>query len=110
VLQLDSDAGTVRCSGAGNVIARLVAGDSDKTLLTQHGTAGVQISTPEEVQQPWPPYAVLAVHTDGIESRWGAQRLVPLLAGDPALGAAALLRDHSRGRDDATVVVLRRRH
>lgn len=108
VLHLDSEAGVISCSGAGNVIARLVSGDTDRTLLTQHGTAGVQIRTPEEARVAWPEYAILVVQSDGLESRWNAQKLMPLLARDPVLAAAILLRDHSRGRDDATVVVARR--
>jgi len=108
MLQLDAGAGMVRSCGAGNVTARLVSGDSDRTVLTQHGTAGVQIRTPEETRHAWPPHALVVVHSDGLESRWGPQRLLPVLGRDPMLAAALLLRDHGRGRDDATVVVLRR--
>jgi anti-sigma regulatory factor (Ser/Thr protein kinase) len=108
VLQLDRQAALVRSCGAGNVTTRLVSGDSDRTVLTQHGTAGLQIRTPEEVRLPWPPHALLVAHSDGLETRWTPQRLLPVLARDPMLVAALLLRDHSRGRDDATVVVVRR--
>lgn len=108
VLQLDAQAGSLCSSGAGNITTRMVSGDSDKTVLTQHGTAGVQIRTPEDTRQAWPPYALLVVHSDGIETRWNAQRLMPVLGRDPSLAAAILVRDHSRGRDDATVVVMRR--
>lgn len=110
LLQLDADDGTIRCAGAGNVAARVVSGDTDKSLLTQHGTVGLQMRTPDEQKVPWPPHALLVVHSDGLESRWGTQRLMPLLQRDPMLAAAVLLRDHSRGRDDATVVVVRRDH
>ncbi|HWI82438.1 ATP-binding protein [Ramlibacter sp.] len=109
MLQVDAAAGSIRSSGAGNVISRVVAGDSDRTLLSQHGTIGVAIRRVEEVQADWPPHAVVVLHTDGIEGRWKPQLIHPLLAHDPALLAAVLARDHFRGRDDATVVVLRRR-
>ena len=109
VLHADSKAGVVRSSGAGNVVARLVSGTSDRTLLCQHGTAGVTIRTPDETTTPWPPHALLVVFTDGIETRWKGEEIAPLLGRDPALAAALLVRDHSRGRDDATVAVLRRK-
>lgn len=109
VLRADDEAGTVRSAGAGNVLARLVSGTSDRTLLVQHGTAGVQIRTPEEVTTPWPAHAVLVVHSDGIEARWKPDVLHPVLGRDPVLAAALLLRDHCRGRDDATALVLRRK-
>lgn len=108
VLRIDAVAGTVGCCGAGNVITRVVSGVSDRTAITQHGTVGMQMRTPEESFVEWPLHAVVIAHTDGIESRWPAERIVPLLARDPVLLAAVLLRDHSRGRDDATVVVARR--
>ena len=110
MMQVDATADTVRISGAGNVVGRLVSGTSDRTLMTQHGTAGVTIRTPEEVNTPWPAHALLVVCSDGIATRWQAETLVPVLGHDPVLAAALLVRDHCRGRDDATVAVLRRRH
>jgi anti-sigma regulatory factor (Ser/Thr protein kinase) len=109
VLQADAGAGVIRSAGAGNVMARLVSGTSDRTLLCQHGTAGVTIRSPEETTTPWPAHALLVVFSDGIESRWKPSSLVPMLKRDPALAAAVLARDHCRGRDDATVAVLRRK-
>jgi anti-sigma regulatory factor (Ser/Thr protein kinase) len=109
LVHADADAGAVRSAGAGNVTARLVSGVSDRTLLCQHGTAGITIRTPQEASTPWPDHALLVVWTDGIEGRWKPDPLMPLLGRDPALAAAVLVRDHCRGRDDATVVVLRRK-
>jgi anti-sigma regulatory factor (Ser/Thr protein kinase) len=109
VLDADGGTGTIRSSGAGNVMARLVSGVTDRTLLCQHGTAGITIRTPEEASTPWPPHAMLVVYSDGIESRWKAETMAPLLGRDPTLAAAVLVRDHCRGRDDATVAVLRRK-
>lgn len=108
-LQADGGDGSIRSAGAGNVTVRIVAGDADRTLLSQHGTIGVQIRRLQEVRAEWPPHAVIVLHSDGIEGRWSPQLIHPLLAHDPALIAAVLVRDHFRGRDDATVVVLRRK-
>jgi hypothetical protein len=99
----------VRACGAGNVMARIISGASDRSVLSQLGTAGVQIRRPEEARTAWPPHALLVVHSDGIESRWPATRLMPVLGRDLTLAAAILMRDHCRGRDDATVVVMRRK-
>jgi hypothetical protein len=90
-------------------MARLVSGISDRTILTQHGTAGVAVRSVEETQTPWPEHALLVVFSDGIESRWPPELLAPVLGRDPSLAAALLVRDHCRGRDDATVAVLRRK-
>jgi len=78
-------------------------------MLTQHGTVGVQMRRVEEVAAAWPPHALVVIHSDGIETRWTPRLLLPVLGRDPTLVAAILMRDHCRGRDDATVVVLRRK-
>lgn len=109
LMHADRDAASVRVAGAGNVVGRLVTGNTDRTLLTQHGTAGVSVRSPEETSFPWPPHALLVVCSDGVETRWKPELLRPVLGRDPALAAALLLRDHARGRDDATVAVLRRK-
>jgi anti-sigma regulatory factor (Ser/Thr protein kinase) len=107
-LHLDAEGAVIRSSGAGNIAARVISGSRDRALLSQHGTVGLQIRKPEEATLDWPPHALVVVHSDGLETRWTPERLWPVLGRDPLLAAAILLRDHSRGRDDATVVVVRR--
>lgn len=109
VARLDPEGSLLRTAGAGNVIIRVVSGVSDRTLLSQHGTVGLQISRPQEVTTEWPRHAALVCHTDGVQSRWPAKAITPLLGHDPALAAALIARDFCRGRDDATVMIVRRR-
>ncbi|WP_197507414.1 SpoIIE family protein phosphatase [Mitsuaria sp. 7] len=107
-LSLSPD-GPLRFAGAGNISGRLISGVSDRTLLSQHGTLGVQIRRLQDVVYDWPPHAVLVLHSDGIVSRWTLEDTPGLLQADPAVIAGWILRDHLRGKDDATVVVVRRR-
>ena len=109
LMHADAEAGTIRTTGAGNVLGRIVTGTEDRTLLTQHGTAGVTMRTPEETTVAWPAHALLVVCSDCIETRWKPEALRPVLGRDPSVAAALLARDHCRGRDDATVAVLRRK-
>lgn len=99
---------SVQLAGAGNIATRLVSGTHSKSLAPQHGTLGVQARRFEPVQAEWPPHAVAVLHSDGLQSRWQAEPLAPLVARDPALLAAWLVRGNLRGRDDATVFVLQR--
>ena len=108
-LRLDSAGAAVRGAGAGNVVARVISGAHDRSMLSQHGTVGVQMRRVEEVAAAWPPHALVVIHSDGIETRWTPRLLLPVLGRDLTLVAAILMRDHCRGRDDATVVVLRRK-
>lgn len=109
VAELEPASGAIRYAGAGNIAGRVLSGISDKSLATQHGTLGVQIRRPEETAAQWVEHGLVILHSDGINTRWGSEHLLPLLQRDPTLAAALLLRDHTRQRDDATVVVLRRR-
>ena len=109
VAGLDAAGSTVNSTGAGNIVTRIVSGVSDKTLLSQHGTVGLQIHRPQEMSTPWPPHALIVMHTDGVMQRWPRAALTPVLSRDPSLAAAILLRDYCRGRDDATVMVVRRK-
>lgn len=104
---LDGSAKTITYCGAGNISGRLISGIEDRSLLSQHGTLGAQIRKLTDIVYPWPDHAVLVMHSDGITSRWNFDKAPGLLQCDPALIAAWLLREHLRGRDDATVVVVR---
>jgi hypothetical protein len=48
------------------------------------------------------------MHSDGLTTRWSVDSAHGLLQRHPSVIAAWLVRDHTRGRDDVTVVVVRR--
>jgi hypothetical protein len=48
------------------------------------------------------------MHSDGLTTRWSLDGAYGLLQRHPSVVAAWLIRDHTRGPDDVTVVVLRR--
>lgn len=106
-LSLSTD-GPLLFAGAGNISGRLISGVADRSLLSQHGTLGVQIRRLQDVVYDWPPHAVLVLHSDGIVSRWSLEDTPGLLQADPVVIAGWVLRGHLRGKDDATVVVVRR--
>lgn len=107
VLAMQLQASALQYCGAGNVAGRLFSGVFDQTLIGQHGTVGVQLGKPVATSQDRPAYAVVALHTDGIASRWKTQDHTALLQRDPVLLAASILWNNTRGRDDATVVILK---
>jgi len=107
VLALWADTAEVRYSGAGNVMARLVSGTADRALATAHGTLGLQARRFDATCVPRPPHATAVVYSDGVQSRWPADAIAPLLARDPALLAARIYGDYARGRDDVCVLALR---
>jgi anti-sigma regulatory factor (Ser/Thr protein kinase) len=108
LVELDADADTITFAGAGNISVRVISGVEDRTLLSQHGTAGLQIRQTRDISAPWPAHALLVLHSDGLQTRWSLGGTDGLLQCDPSVIAGWLIRDHTRGRDDVTVVVVRR--
>lgn len=107
VATLDARARKIVFAGAGNIAGRIVSGVDDRALMSQHGTLGVQVRRLDDIVYPWPDHACLVLHSDGVNTRWSFTEVPGLLQCDPLLIAAWVLRDHCRGRDDATVVVAR---
>jgi hypothetical protein len=52
---------------AGNILGRVISGIGDRTLVSQSGTAGVQVRTQEQ-EMEWPLHALVILHSDGIQS------------------------------------------
>ncbi|RZL04084.1 MAG: histidine kinase [Rubrivivax sp.] len=104
---LDGDSRTISFSGAGNIAGRLISGLADRSIASQHGTVGVQIPRLQDTQCEWPAHAVFVLHSDGLTTRWSLGPALGILQHHPTVIAAWLIKDHCRGRDDATVVVLK---
>ena len=109
VLEADDTGGVVRYCGIGNIGARIAAGDTEKHLVSLNGIAGGKAPRVQEFSHPWPDGALLVVHSDGLGTHWHLSEYPGLGGHHPSVVAAVLYRDCSRGRDDTTVVVARRR-
>lgn len=105
IVRIDRAAHTATIAGVGNVAAWIVA-DKARQLVTQHGTLGQAMPTLREETYPFPVGALLVIASDGLKSRLPFDDR-EMLGHTPLTIAATLWRDHARGRDDATVVVLR---
>ncbi len=117
---IDLASRTVEFAGVGNVSGRLMNFDYPEGgcahqagranhLVSRPGTAGAEHRPPEPgvTSLPWPPGAVLVLWSDGIKTPGDWSRSARLFCHDPSVAAAALHSQWSRGRDDATVVVIK---
>jgi len=107
VVRVDAAAREATVAGIGNVAAWIVVGESSRQLVTQHGTLGQAMPRIREERYAFPVGAQLVVCSDGLKSRLSLDDLPGVMVHDPLVIAATLWRDHARGRDDATAVVLR---
>jgi anti-sigma regulatory factor (Ser/Thr protein kinase) len=95
-------------AGIGNIAGRLLDGTGSHGLISREGTVGTELALPVPPVGclPWQPGSVLVLASDGIRSHWDPLDYPRLLARDPSVIAAVLYRDHERGTDDATVLVV----
>jgi len=98
----------VRYAGVGNISGSLVSPAESRGLMSANGTVGLHMRKAHQLDYPWPDRALLIMHSDGVSNRWSLDAYEGLVARHPAVVAGVLLRDFGRGRDDATVVVVRR--
>jgi anti-sigma regulatory factor (Ser/Thr protein kinase) len=97
----------LRYAGVGNISGTIAGYDGSKGMFSQNGTAGVLMRKAQQLDYAWPDRALLIMHSDGLTNRWSVASYEGLFTKHPAVIAATLHRDHLRGRDDATVVVVR---
>jgi len=93
--------------GVGNISAVIRVAGKGHSMVSNNGTLGHHIRKLQPYQYSFPPNALFIAHSDGIATHWDLATYPGLEGRHPAVIAATLFRDHSRGRDDATVLALR---
>jgi anti-sigma regulatory factor (Ser/Thr protein kinase) len=106
VAEVDLREREVRYAGIGNISAAILGTAGSRSLVSMNGTAGQGGARIRPFTYPVADGAVLVMFSDGLASRWSLESYPGLLSRHPALIAAVLYRDHSRRRDDVTVVVV----
>jgi anti-sigma regulatory factor (Ser/Thr protein kinase)/serine/threonine protein phosphatase PrpC len=96
----------VRFCGIGNVSGALATATGRREMVGDHGTAGHQARKIRSFEYLREPGALVILHSDGLSGRWDLRDHPSLAARHPLVVAGVLYRDHRRGRDDATVVVV----
>jgi anti-sigma regulatory factor (Ser/Thr protein kinase) len=102
------NSGAMVYAGIGNISGTLVAGEKSRGLSSQNGIVGVTPQRARAFTYDWPDGGVLVMHSDGLTNRWSLCNYRGLGARHPALIAGVLYRDCLRGRDDATIVVVKK--
>lgn len=109
VARIDAASQAVRFVGVGNIAGVLLTGVEARQMVSHNGTAGHIAPRIREFSYPFAAPPSLILHSDGISNRWRIADYPGLAACHPSLIAAVLFRDFRRGRDDATVAVMRPR-
>jgi anti-sigma regulatory factor (Ser/Thr protein kinase) len=107
IARIDHAARMLTFAGIGNVAGVICETGQTRSMAPHGGIVGHQLPRVREFQYPWPEGGNFVMHSDGVSARWRPDSYPGVLDGDAALLAGVLFRDFSRGRDDATVVVVR---
>jgi hypothetical protein len=107
MVRIDMAGGVVHFVGVGNIGAMLIADGEAKHMVSYNGIVGYATPRIRQFDYPVKGEALVILHSDGISGRWKLSDYPDLARQHPALISGVLLRDHKRGRDDATVVAMR---
>jgi anti-sigma regulatory factor (Ser/Thr protein kinase) len=108
VASIDTETGVLQFAGVGNVAGAVLETSGQRGLVSHNGTLGQEVRRIQGQELPWTETSVLVLHTDGLSNRWDLATTPGLLRRRAAVIAGVLYRDQLRGRDDATVVVIKK--
>ena len=106
---IDPNTDELLFTGVGNIHGRILAAGKHHHLISRPGTLGTELPVPRAhaTVHAWAPGSTLVLASDGIDTRWDPSAHPGLLRRHPAVVAAVIHRDHTRGTDDATVLVVK---
>jgi anti-sigma regulatory factor (Ser/Thr protein kinase) len=105
---VDPERGELLYAGVGNIAGWVLNGGTCEGLLSREGAAGTQARPPRPhlMRLRWQAGATLILASDGIRTLRDLRSYRGLFGHDPEVAAAVLYRDHERGTDDATMLVV----
>lgn len=92
-------------AGIGNIAGTIYTPTQSQSMVSHNGIVGHQVRKVQEFVYPWPPQALVILHSDGVSHRWRLDTYAGLTVRPPALIAGVLYRDFQRQNDDATLLV-----
>ncbi len=106
VVTIDHAHNRLTFAGVGNIQTRVFGTPVPVHLIPTNGTLGARLGKLSVWSHAWANGATLVMSSDGLSASWDIANYPQLLAHDPQLAAAILMRDFSRDSDDATVMVI----
>lgn len=108
ILSFDASRSEASLVGVGNIAATMLHEGKTRSMVSHNGTLGAEMRRVQEFSYPWPTEMLIVMFSDGLTSHWKLESYPGLLLRHPSVIAAVLYRDYRRGRDDVTVLCMRR--
>lgn len=109
VASVEFSAARVRFSGLGNIAGTVMTAGKSHAMVSHNGTAGHEARYVREFTYPWLEDSVIVMHSDGLSASWNLFSFPGLVRQHPSLIGALLYREFARERDDACIIVGRKR-
>jgi anti-sigma regulatory factor (Ser/Thr protein kinase) len=107
IAEIQVNSQSINFAGIGNISAIVIQPQAHHWMVSYNGTVGHEARKIASFHYPWCSSSTLILHSDGVGTQWDLQKYPGLLKKHPSLIAGVLYRDFGRGRDDATVLVVK---
>lgn len=107
IARLEPSSRRVTFAGVGNVAGVIVEPSRTQRMVSYNGTVGHVARTIRPFAYAYEVGPLVVLASDGLGTSWSLDQYPGLAQRHPALVAAVLYRDFTRGRDDVTVLVAR---
>jgi len=106
--RLDSYKGQLTCAGVGNIAGYIMSQPKPRGLVSMNGIVGHQVHKVKTFTYDCSPNDLVILHSDGLTTHWKFDDFPGLVTRSASIIAAMMYKHFKRGKDDATVLVLRR--
>ena len=107
IARIDAVTRQVKFVGIGNIGSAMADATGLKRMVSNNGTAGHLAPRVREFVYPYVGTPTVILHSDGLTTKWDLSSYPGLAIAHPTLLAGVLFRDFRRGRDDASIAVVR---
>ncbi len=108
LMEIDHVKAVANYIGIGNISSTIYGPDAVYNCVSHNGTVGFEMSRVQEFTYPCGEGSIVVMHSDGCTTQLSLSPYPGLVYKHPALIAGILYRDFNRGRDDVTVLVIRK--
>jgi len=105
---LDSAHNRLACAGIGNIGGYVMAYPKPKGIVSMNGIVGHQVHKVKVFDYESLPEDLIILYSDGLTTHWKLDDFPGLALRSASLIAGMMFKHFRRGKDDATVVVVRR--
>ena len=107
-VQIDFAGNSLASAGIGNIGGHIATASNLRGIASMDGIVGHQIRKVKAFNYGCAKDEVVILHSDGLTARWKLDEFPGLMSRSSSLIAGMLYKHYKRGKDDATVLVVRR--